>query len=279
MKKVSIVLPTFNGEIYLANAINSVLQQSYKNFELILVDDCSTDGTSRIIQEFAQNDPRIRYIRNESNQKLPNSLNIGFAAAVGEYFTWTSDDNLYAPHAIEKMVTYLDEHDELGMVYCDYTVIDENGREVRENHLEGPERLLWTNTVGACFLYRREIAEEIGGYNSELFLAEDYDYWLRIYQAGEIGHLQENLYRYRQHGKSLTANRAKEIRHRTVLLWLSHWKFISSKLQKIRTKLHYCDMIMDMEAEEWRGEIYAALKKKVPLYAIYRIWKQRGNKE
>lgn len=279
MKKVSIVLPTFNGEAYLADAINSILQQSYENIELILVDDCSTDGTPRIIQEFTQKDSRIRCIRNESNQKLPNSLNIGFAAATGDYFTWTSDDNLYVPVAIEKMAAYLDEHSEMGLVYCDYTIIDEKGQKVRENLLEDPERLLWTNTVGACFLYRREIAEKIGGYNSELFLAEDYDYWLRIYQVSEIGHLSENLYQYRHHGKSLTTSRAKEIRHRTVLLWLSHWEFISSRLRKIKTKLHYCDMIMDMESEEWHEEIYSILKKKVPLYGIYRIWKQRGNKE
>ena len=100
-KLVSIVLPTFNGEEFLAQSIESVLKQSYKNLELIIVNDCSTDSTPRIIEEFAKKDSRIKIIHNAINQKLPRSLNIGFNAASGEYWTWTSDDNYYLENAIE----------------------------------------------------------------------------------------------------------------------------------------------------------------------------------
>lgn len=101
-KLVSIVLPTFNGEEFLAQSIESVLKQSYKNLELIIVNDCSTDSTPRIIEEFAKKDSRIKIIHNTINQKLPRSLNIGFNAASGEYWTWTSDDNYYLENAIEE---------------------------------------------------------------------------------------------------------------------------------------------------------------------------------
>ena len=270
MKKVSIVLPVFNGEEHLAEAIDSVLAQTYENLELIVVDDCSTDKTPQIVSDFAQKDKRVKVIQNEVNQRLPKSLNIGFAQAEGDYLTWTSDDNLYKPGAIEEMANYLEEHSEVDMVYCDYTIIDENGSEKKENLLEEPERLIWTNTVGACFLYRREMAEKVGDYNSEMFLAEDYDYWLRVYQTGIIKHLPVNLYYYRHHEKSLSATRQEQIKHQTVLLWLKHWKFILKKLGGIRTKLHYCDMMLYMDSEGHRKNTYRELKKRMPLFGIYK---------
>src|SRR3989338_10314783 len=103
--KVSIVLPTYNGARYLRQSIDSCLSQTYKNIELIIVDDCSTDETPDIVHSY--NDPRIRYVRNKTNQRLPRSLNIGFALTTAEYLTWTSDDNEFLPQAIETMLKVL----------------------------------------------------------------------------------------------------------------------------------------------------------------------------
>ena len=104
--KVSIVLPTYNGASkYLRQAIESCLNQTYRDIELIVVDDCSTDSTPDVVRSF--NDPRIRYVRNETNQRLPRSLNIGFALTTGEYLTWTSDDNEFLPEAVDVMLDFL----------------------------------------------------------------------------------------------------------------------------------------------------------------------------
>ena len=103
---VSIVLPTYNGENFIAKAIESILKQTYTNFELIIVDDCSSDATNEIINSYAKKDARIRIIKNDVNKKLPASLNIGFDNAKGEYYTWSSDDNEYYPQAFEKMVDF-----------------------------------------------------------------------------------------------------------------------------------------------------------------------------
>lgn len=270
MKKVSIVLPVYNGAEHVGESIGSILEQSYQNIELIVVDDCSTDDTPKVIKTFMEQDARVKYIRNEINQKLPESLNIGFAQAKGEYYTWTSDDNRYRSNAIAEMVAYMEQDAQTGMVYCDYTIIDEAGKEKRENILEDPERLIWTNAVGACFLYRREVAEKVGRYDKGMFLAEDYDYWLRISQVSKLTHLNKNLYYYRQHGKSLTATRKEQIRHQTVLLWFVHWEFIFKKLKGIKTKFRYCDMILNMEGEKYREETLRELKRRVPLYGIYK---------
>src|SRR6516162_6752271 len=100
---ISIVLPTFNGARYLREAIESCLHQSYPNWELILVDDASTDETPSIIADYLARDRRVTSLRNPVNRKLPGSLNAGFAQARGELLTWTSDDNCYRPHALNEM--------------------------------------------------------------------------------------------------------------------------------------------------------------------------------
>ncbi len=201
---VSIVLPTYNGARYLREAIESCLAQTYGNWELIVVDDCSQDATPHIIAEYMEPDPRIRSIRHESNKKLPRALNTGHAAARGEYLTWTSDDNRLLPSAIEELTGYLEQHPEIGLVYADAQLIDEAGCRVREYPSHPASNLAYMNAVGPCFLYRRAVYQTVGSYNPGLFLAEDYDYWLRIYRRFEIARLPRTLYEYRWHGQSLT---------------------------------------------------------------------------
>ena len=92
---VSIVLPSYNGKKYIRESIESVLAQTFPYWELVLVDDCSTDGTGAVMDAYASKDSRIRVIHNATNQRLPRSLNIGFRETWGEYLTWTSDDNRY----------------------------------------------------------------------------------------------------------------------------------------------------------------------------------------
>ena len=107
--KVSIILPVYNGEKYLSLAIESILKQTYKNFELIIIDDCSSDQTHSIALKYKEKDSRVRVYRNKTNSKLPVSLNAGFHVATGELFTWTSDDNILKPETIETMVHVLNK--------------------------------------------------------------------------------------------------------------------------------------------------------------------------
>jgi glycosyltransferase involved in cell wall biosynthesis len=201
---VSIILPIYNGARYLAEAIESCLQQSYPNWELILVDDCSVDATPEIIAGYVARDSRIRSLRHEINKKLPEALNTGHHAARGDYLTWTSDDNRLLPPAIEEMITFLDQRPGVGLVYADSTLIDEEGRYLRDYPALPASKLAYMNAVGPCFLYRRKVYQTVGSYSPGLFLAEDYDYWLRVYRHFEIAHLHRTLYQYRWHDRSLT---------------------------------------------------------------------------
>lgn len=202
---VSIVLPTYNGSRYLREAIDSCLAQTYSHWELILVDDCSSDATPQIIAEYVARDPRIRSLHHPTNRKLPAALNTGHAAARGHYLTWTSDDNRFLSRALEEMVGFLEQHPPIGMVYADCVVIDEQGRYVSPYPAQPASSLAYQNTLGPCFLYRRSVYQAIGEYDRDLFLAEDYDYWLRVYRQFEMAPLPMVLYEYRMHGHSLTS--------------------------------------------------------------------------
>ena len=203
--RVSIILPTYNGKKYIRESIDSILKQSFTDWELIVVDDCSTDGTAEILKEYASEDKRISVVHNEINQKLPRSLNIGFSRARGKYLTWTSDDNRYLPDALKVMVEYLDNNAAAMVVRSNYFFIDAQGCVVGKSTKYSEHSMYAFNCFGACFLYKREVPEQIGGYNVDAFGVEDYDYWLRILEKfGEIASLDEELYEYRRHEGSLS---------------------------------------------------------------------------
>jgi glycosyltransferase involved in cell wall biosynthesis len=208
---VSIILPTYNGARYLAGAIQSCLDQTFTDFELILVDDSSTDESPRIIAEFAAKDPRIRTVRHETNKRLPAAINTGMSMSRGRYLTWTSDDNLYRPNAIAEMVAALDRDPSVAMVYARATFIDAEGRPRGPMAIAPPDHLAHTCVVGACFLYRREVYDTIGGYDPDLFLVEDWDYWMRVSERFRLRVLDDDLYLYRDHGESLTNQRQDRI--------------------------------------------------------------------
>jgi len=208
--KVSIVLPTYNGAKYIWQSIDSCLNQTYKNIELIIVDDGSTDETSEIIKSYK--DKRIKYLRHEKNKGLPHALNTGFANATGEYLTWTSHDNYYAKEAIEKMISFLRDRN-YSFVYCDfYRFKDENPSNLNIVKLPDVLTLENHNDVGACFLYSRGVYEVIGDYDPDATLAEDYDYWIRVSKKFSMYHLAEPLYSYRECNESLSLSRFYEVR-------------------------------------------------------------------
>jgi glycosyltransferase involved in cell wall biosynthesis len=211
---ISIVLPTYNGGRYLRESVESCRAQTFTNWELILVDDASTDDTPALLRQFATQDSRIRFIQNPVNSKLPKSLNRGFACARGDFLTWTSDDNCYRPEALAKMLAFLEANPGVDVVYTNYTVIDEAGSPKKVGPPgAGPlADLLVRNVIGACFLYRRQVHERLGGYAEDLFLVEDYDFWLRASTRFQFAFLNQDLYLYRWHARSLSLQQRQNIR-------------------------------------------------------------------
>jgi len=190
------------------------LAQSYKNIELIIVDDNSPDNTREVVESF--DDPRIHYICNNPNLKLPRALNRGFSLAHGDYLTWTSDDNLFAPNAIERMVEKLQSYD-CDFIYADYYLfaeLDSNNQPIEPMHDRQPSQLQLEkgNHIGACFMYTRKLYDAVGDYDPELFLVEDYDYFIRAAKQFSFCHIPEPLYYFRRDDQTLYFSRFCEVK-------------------------------------------------------------------
>lgn len=205
---VSIVMPIWNGQKYLSESILSVLDQTYSNLELILVDDASSDSTPEMISKFSKMDSRIRVFTNQNNLKLPASLNVGFRESVGEWLTWTSDDNVLEKDCIEKLLKQALEIN-AQFVFSDYQIINTEGKILSINKTGPGELIYLENTVGACFLYHKSVAEKVGDYAEDKFMFEDYDYWVRVRKAGfNLEHVSKiHPYKYRIHDKQLSTTR------------------------------------------------------------------------
>ena len=209
--KVSIILPTYNGSRFIRQSIESCLFQTYKNIELIVVDDGSTDDTPEIVKSYGG---RLIHIKHDTNLGLPTALNSGFTRSTGNYLTWTSDDNYYHPEAIEKMIAFLKQRNG-SFVYCDYFRFSQNDSEkFRQQKLPDEPKFERGNDIGACFLYTRKVMQTVGLYDAEAILAEDFDYWIRTSMKFKMHHLREPIYYYREHPASLSSLSRKSYRVR-----------------------------------------------------------------
>lgn len=222
---VSIVLPCYNGADFLAQSINSVIAQTYTDWELILVNDCSTDNSLEIMHQYADKDERIRIIDNEHNLKLPGALNRGFQETKGKYLTWTSHDNRMGPSMLDEFVNYLDNNPDKGLVTACYAAFSlKTGEQLYEVHHPDPQlHLPLYNCVCYAFMYRREVLQTVGDYDTTLFLVEDYDYWVRIWQKYPVGKIYKVLYYTGVGGDTLTLSRKKEIAEKLLEMRLRYF--------------------------------------------------------
>jgi len=218
--EASIVLPAYNQAHYLPAALDGVFAQTYPHYELIVVNDGSTDGTADVLAQYQH-----RYdftVITQQNQGLPRALNAGFARTHGRYLTWTSSDNVMLPTMLDVLVQALVDDPSVGLVYADFHVIDDKGSDWgRFNTVDyDPYWLLYANLVHCCFLYRRECMERAGGYDPKFIYGEDWEYWIRVSQYYGMKRVPEALYLYRLHRSSMTA----EIKQGTALK-MSHAEF------------------------------------------------------
>ncbi|MEC7784128.1 MAG: glycosyltransferase [Bacteroidota bacterium] len=236
MPKVSIILPTYNGQAYIEEAIISILNQTFRDFELIVVDDCSTDHTPKVLDFFKLQDSRIKIITNKKNLKLPASLNVGHRIAQGDYLTWTSDDNILHINFVERLVKVLETNIE-DVVYSDFNIINNQDEYIRVYKTSPVSLLPFKNGIGASFMYRKEVFQKLN-YNEALHGIEDYDFWVRVANSFKFKHLSEVLYSYRIHENSLTTEigrneAAKEAFDNNLMVVLKNFKMFKPETRKM----------------------------------------------
>lgn len=211
LSQVSVVMPNYNGSRYISEAIKSVMNQTYTNWELIIVDDCSTDNSLSIIKPFLA-DSRIKLLTLDKNQKIANARNKAIELAKGEYIAFLDSDDIWTPHKLEKQLSYFENEGDIAVVYSFYSQIDEKsndlGKVIRSKTKVTFYDMLKTNSIGCLTaIYSIKKAGKRYFINQS---HEDYIYWLFMLRDGftALG-INEVLAKYRVSSSSHSSNKLK----------------------------------------------------------------------
>ena len=226
---VSVIIPCYNCERYLSEAIESALAQTYPATEVVVIDDGSSDGSYAIAQRYL---PRIKLLRNRRNKGRSWSRNRAVAESTGEYIALLDADDVWLPHKLNRQIAFMQAHPGVGLLYAKAECID-----VLSNPLCGREAIGWpprddanVTTAGQtelllgnripCLtaLFKKDVFDSVGRFDNALWMGEDYELWLRISEKYSIGFMDEVLARYRVHGSQTTANEIARLIHVYLLL-------------------------------------------------------------
>ena len=208
---VSVIIPCYNASAYIGEAIESVLCQTYQDWELLIIDDCSTDESMTIIQQYSEKDSRIHYIKTEGTSGSPAlPRNIGIQKARGEYIAFLDSDDVWLPMKLEEQINVFEKNSEISIVFSNYEKMNENGvrnkRFVFAPEYTSYSRLLYGNVIG-CSTAMYDV-KKVGKVYFPNINHEDYVYWLSILKKGNIARNTNSvntLYRVRK--RSVSSNK------------------------------------------------------------------------
>jgi glycosyltransferase involved in cell wall biosynthesis len=212
---VSVVMPAFNAAEFLDEAVCSILDQTFQDFEFIIIDDGSTDDTAIILKKYAKADSRVKVIR-QANEGMIPALNRGCRLACGRYIARMDADDISLPHRIERQINFLDRHPEIGILGTWASRIDENGCVIGDWCLSPNAKVLkWNHFFHVCVIHptammRREVLEKLNFYRPDAIYAEDRDLWLRASAITEFSNVPEILLKFRIWGKSTSRRLGQE---------------------------------------------------------------------
>ncbi len=253
---ITILMPVYDGERYVDEAIASVLGQDFTDFEFVIVDDGSTDATPAILRRWAERDARIVLVRAPENCGIASSLNRGLAVARGKYVARQDADDLCLRGRLRKQVEVLDRQPDVVLVSAGYDLIDAQGRSVGTEMRTDPPAVVayllhFSNAIGGHgqVMFRRDVVLAAGGYCEDFELSEDYDLWTRLSRLGKIVMLPIIGMRHRLHGE------------RASILWYE------------RQRRHSLRIAKRMMRELLRREISEDEEN-----AVSSVWRQEGRR-
>ncbi len=235
LPKVTVVIPCYNRENYIAETVESVLNQTYKNIELIVVDDGCTDDSRNVLERYAS---RICILEHPGrvNKGQSAALNLGIKSSQCDYIAFLDSDDVFAPEKIERQVHYLENNPQYGLVYANGCTIDKDGNIINriygDKHREysDPNRVLLDCyfLLPSNALIRRYVVDKVGFFDESLHSAQDHDFAIRVAEVTRISYLNEELFFYRRHRDSISYRNAK-------LRWKNGYKI----LNRARSRHHY----------------------------------------
>ncbi len=227
---ISVVIPCYNQAKYLGEAIESVLAQTYKNFDIIVIDDGSPDDVKEVTSRY----PQVRCIRQE-NQGLAAARNTGLCASEGEFIVFLDSDDVLLPEALAVGVEALAEHPGCAFVFGDFDVVDVNRVPLppwqQPAHEDDPYlALLRRNYIAmhSAVMFRRDVVVEVGGFDRSLRSAEDYDLYLRITRTYRVHYHGKLVSEYRRHGSGLSGNPVQMIEC-VLTVFRKQWPYVKGR--------------------------------------------------
>lgn len=219
---VSVLMPAYNAQKYIGEAIESILNQTYKNIELIVVDDASTENTWDVVCKYASKDKRMVIHRNEKNLKLSKTLNTCIMLSTGEYLARMDADDISLPQRISSQVAFLEENHDVGVVGATIEIIDSKGRPIgkREYHTSDKDIrahiFKYSPFAHPVIMMRKDILITSGLYNDHYNPAEDYELYFRMGAISKFGNLRETGLKYRVVDKSMTTGSMQRMELKTI---------------------------------------------------------------
>lgn len=238
---VSIILPTYNwNHTWLSESINSVINQSYTNFELIILNDASTNDIEKTILNFIEKDNRIKYYKNEKNLQLTKTLNKGIELSKWKYISRIDDDDIWIDeNKLEKQVIFMENNLDYWLCGTWIILIDENWNEknkvmYRLSNEDIKNNICWLNQFAhSSVIIRKSILDNIWFYNNNFFCkyTEDYDLWLRIWQVSKLNNINDYCIKYRVRKWSITWKKKINQKVNTYIIWLKHLIYYPKKIK------------------------------------------------
>lgn len=225
MPQVTVLMPAYNVEKYIAEAVDSILNQTFKDFVLLIMDDCSTDSTASIVASF--DDHRIRYEKNSTNLGLSDNLNRGFELAVTQYIARMDGDDIAHPRWLEYNIDYLESHPDIDLCGSCFQYFGTKTSEVffPQHHDD-----IMANMLFGCSIivpvFRKEALQRHGlMVRKECFPAEDYRFWAEWIRLGKMHNIQKKLFRYRMHESQICSSKVEIQKHKAneVRLFMLEW--------------------------------------------------------
>ncbi|MEN9389389.1 MAG: hypothetical protein RLY61_473 [Candidatus Parcubacteria bacterium] len=225
---VSVLIPAYNAQKYIEESIRSTLTQTYKNLQVIIVNDASTDRTGAIIEQFRLQDSRIELITNTSNLKMSLSLNKGLAQARGKYIARMDADDISLPERISRQVAYMESHPEVGISGTSMKIVDEDLQQIgiRSYYLTDAEIrkhiFKFSPFCHPSIIMRKDVLDKAGGYEHEYNPAEDYELYFRLGMHSKFGNIPDFLLMYRTVPNSMTTGGINKMENMTTKIKLKY---------------------------------------------------------
>jgi glycosyltransferase involved in cell wall biosynthesis len=247
--KVSIVMPAYNAELYIEEAINSILNQNYTNLELIICNDCSTDNTEKIIDKFCILDSRVKKITNLKNEGISKSVNKCINISNSDFILRMDADDIMLPERIKRQINFLMKNPNIYMVGGAIELIDSKGKVLKKRKYpktndEIVRKIYYYNPFcHPSIAFRRCVIDNVGIYNSKFDGAEDFDLILRIIKKYEVANLEDAIIKYRIHGSSISEIKSRK--QEALTIYLRHKAFYeyNLKISKIALIYNFCQII------------------------------------